>query len=233
MVLAHLVGDYVLQWDSLAIWKSRALAGALAHGALVTLVTLAFGWVFDPAWWPWALFVGLTHTAVDALWLVNRILPPRVQLNPLTRFVLDQAVHLSFIVMALVLSGYTAMPLLPDKMAWEVQSYRTVAFVVGYVFITMPAWIVVEFMVYGLVRGASPDFSPSANKYLGILERGLITTLILLGQFGMVPLVALPRLVFEGPRVIGSQRSTPYVAEVLASITLAVAIGLGLRMLVQ
>ncbi|HLB49282.1 MAG TPA: DUF3307 domain-containing protein [Anaerolineales bacterium] len=231
MLLAHLVGDYVLQWDSLAVWKSKALKGALAHGALVTVVTFLFAWIFDPAWWPWALFIGATHTSVDALWLLNRRLPPKVQLNPLTRFVLDQAVHFSFIVMALVLSGYAAMPLLPTKMLSEMQSYRTLAYVIGYVFITMPAWVVVEFMVYGLVRAPAPDFSPSANKYVGILERGLITTFVLLGQYGLVPLVALPRLMFDGPRMIGSQRSTPYVAEVLASITLAVAIGLGLRIL--
>lgn len=233
MLLAHLVGDYVLQWDSLAIWKSRELKGALAHGGLVTAVTLLFAWVMDPAWWPWALFIGVTHTAVDALWLLNRRLPPKVQLNPPARFVLDQAVHLSFIVMALALAGYVAMPSLPTQMVSEVQSYRTLAYVMGYVFITMPAWVVVEFAVYGLVRAPAPDFSPSANKYLGIFERGLITTFVLLGQFGLVPLVALPRLVFDGPRMIGNGRSTPYVAEVLASIMLAVAIGLGLRLLAQ
>jgi hypothetical protein len=105
--------------------------------------------------------------------------------------------------------------------------------IAGYVLISMPAWVLVEFLVYGLVRAPAPDFSPSANKYLGIVERGLITTFVLLGQFALVPLVAVPRLVFEGPRVIGSQRTTPYLTEILASVALAVAIGLALRLLVH
>ena len=233
MLLAHLVGDYVLQWDSLAIWKSRELKGALAHGSLVAAVTLLFAWAIDPAWWPWALFIGVTHTLVDALWLLNRRLPPETQLKPLPRFVLDQMIHFNFIVMALVLSGYAAMPALADAMMREMQSSRLLTVVMAYVVLTMPAWVMVEFVVYGLVRAPAPDFSPAANKYLGIVERGLITTFVLLGQFGLVPLVALPRLVFEGPRVYGSQNCTPYLAEVLASIAVAVAIGLALRVLVQ
>jgi hypothetical protein len=37
LFLAHLVGDYVLQWDKLANWKSRALPGVLAHGLIVAV----------------------------------------------------------------------------------------------------------------------------------------------------------------------------------------------------
>jgi len=46
-----------------------------------------------------------------------------------------------------------------------------------------------------------------------------------------VPLVALPRLFFEGPYVQGTSRTTLYVSELLASVGLAVAIGLALRWL--
>ena len=101
----------------------------------------------------------------------------------------------------------------------------------GYAFLTMPAWILVEFLVYGLVNGSAPDFSQAANKYVSSLERGLMTTCILTGQMGLVPRVALPRLVFEGPRVKDSRQATLYVAELLASVALAVAIGLALRRL--
>ncbi len=233
MILAHLIGDYVLQWDSLAIRKSKDLTGALTHGSIVTTVTLAFALMVMPAWWPWALAIGLIHTAIDAGWLLNRRLPTDLQLKPLTRFLIDQILHALTIVGALVLSGYMVMTGLPHTMMSEVQHYPVVAMIAGYVLISMPAWVIVEFLVYGLVRAPAPDFSPSANKYLGIVERGLITTFVLLGQFALVPLVAVPRLVFEGPRVIGSQRTTPYLTEILASVALAVAIGLALRLLVQ
>ena len=67
----------------------------------------------------------------------------------------------------------------------------------GYVFITMPTWVLLKFVVYGLMKGQAPDFPAGPNKYVGITERVLIATLVAFGQVLLVPLVALPRLVME------------------------------------
>jgi hypothetical protein len=100
----------------------------------------------------------------------------------------------------------------------------------GYVFITLPAWILIEFTFYALINGSAPDFTQAAkNKYPGSLERGLMLTFVLLGQFALVPLVALPRLVFDSPTVIGQPRAALYLAEWLGSLAVAVAIGLMLK----
>jgi hypothetical protein len=123
------------------------------------------------------------------------------------------------------------MPSLLVELLSALRASRWLAIALGYAFITMPAWILVEFLVYGLVNGSAPDFSQAANKYVSSLERGLMTTFVLTGQIGLVPVVALPRLVLEGPRVKGSRQATLYVAELLASAALAVAIGLALRCL--
>jgi hypothetical protein len=232
MLLAHLVGDYILQWDSLARWKGREVKGAAAHGMIVLLVTWAFSALVDMAWWPWALFIGITHLAVDAVqpWLGRRVPLNGPGLYGLTRLLVDQTVHLSIITLALVASGYAALPSLAATLLVELQGNRWLAFALGYVFIAMPSWILVEFTVYGLVMGSAPDFARvSGLKYVGTLERWLIATFVMLGQFGLVPLVALPRLVFEGQEVVNSRRTTLYVAELLASVMLAVVIGLALR----
>jgi len=233
MFLAHLVGDYVLQWDRLARWKSREVKGVLAHGLIVSMVTLLFSLPFDPNWWPWALAIGLTHTAMDALPLAlgKRISFTGSGAAALARFLVDQSVHIAVILAVLIASGYLTAPTLAVELLSELRASRWLAITLGYAFLTMPAWILVEFLVYGLVDGSAPDFSQAANKYVSSLERGLMTTCVLTGQMGLVPIVALPRLVFEGPRVKGSRQATLYVAELLASVALAVAIGLALRRL--
>lgn len=66
MFLAHLVGDYILQWNSLAAWKSRALSGVVVHCLVVLAVTWLFIMPFNPGWWPWVLVIGLAHFAIDA-----------------------------------------------------------------------------------------------------------------------------------------------------------------------
>lgn len=226
LFLSHLVGDYILQWDSLARWKARELRGVLVHGAVVQATTLLFTLPFNPAWWPWALFVGVTHTLIDTMPLsIGK------HVHPFTWFVLDQAAHFVIIVIALTASGYLGVSTLVPDLILALTSNRVWAFTLGYTFLTMPAWVVVEFVVYALVKGSGPDFTDVPNKYLGSLERGLITTLVLWGQFTLVPLVTVPRLVLDRPQAMNGQRATLYVAELLTSVGLAVVIGLGLRLL--
>jgi hypothetical protein len=224
MVLSHLVADYLLQGDSLARWKSRAYKGVLVHGLIVLAVTWLCSLPFDAGWWPWVLLIWLTHTAVDAIRLrLGNAFPA------LALFLLDQAVHLSVIVFALSMSGYLVAPRLLADLLPLLHDDRILAFLLGLVFVTMPAWVLVEFTVYGLLKGSAPDFSQAPNKYVSSLERGLMAIFVMLGQFSLVPLVALPRLASEWRLVAGGPRATVYVTELLASIALAVVVGLGLR----
>jgi hypothetical protein len=233
MLLAHLVGDYVLQWDRLANWKSREVKGALVHGLVVIIVTWLISLAFDPAWWPWALFIGLTHTAIDAAnpLLLRRMPPSLAARTALPRYVVDQTLHLGIILFALSVSGHwPGLSPLADVTALF-QQHRALAFVLGYVFLSLPAWILVEFFVYGLLRGSAPDLQSAPDRYVGALERSLIATFVVLGQFVLVPLAALPRLIFERPHVRRAPRVKLYLAEVMGSTALAIGIGLALRAL--
>ena len=230
MLLAHMLGDYVLQWDALARWKGAAIKGAAFHGSIVLVVTLVFAVLIDPRWWPWATLIGLAHIVIDAGWVVfNRRYTPRSGMYGLVRFLFDQSLHIAVMTWALVASGYVALPTLIDAAVREVQMHRLWAIALGYVVITMPAWIFIEFLFYGLINGSAPDFSRAAKyKYIGCLERGLIATFVATGQFTLVPVVALPRLVLESPQYFGDTRTPLYLAEWLGSLMVAVLIGLAL-----
>ncbi len=227
MLLAHLVGDYVLQWDALANWKGRAVKGAVCHGSIVLAVTLLFAVLIDPAWWPWAVLIGVTHTFIDASWVgLNRRWANRGMYG-LVRLMIDQTLHLSIIFGAIVLSGYIQPIGLLETIGAEVQTHRVWAVALAYVLISIPAWIFIEFVFYGLINGSAPDFGRVKKyKYVGSLERGLIATFVATGQFALVPVVALPRLVLESPQYFGDNRTTLYLAEWLGSMALAVLIGL-------
>src|SRR5690606_423633 len=104
----------------------------------------------------------------------------------------------SLITFALVQSGYLELPSLSAGILAALTDNRLLTFFLGYAFLTTPAWILIEFLVYGLVKGTAPDFSQAVkNKYVSILERGLMATFVLLGQYILVPLVAAPRILFE------------------------------------
>ncbi len=228
MLLAHLTGDYVLQWDSLARWKSISLKGAICHGSIVLAVTLLFAVLINPLWWPWALFIGLAHMVIDASWVVfNRRFTPRSGLYGLARLLIDQTLHFAVILFALFASGYVTPIGLPGTIGREIQTQRLWVIALGYVLVSMPAWIFIEFIFYGLINGSAPDFSRVGKyKYVGSLERGLITTFVATGQFMLVPVVALPRLVLESPHYFGNSRTLLYLGEWLGSLAVAVLMGL-------
>ena len=229
MLLAHLVGDFILQTDRIAQWKSKAARGVLAHGLVVTLVTLVAAAATDITWLNWALFISGTHVIIDLgqFYLMQSGIIPTAGSKALGRFLIDQLLHFAVIGLALVSSGMIHIPTTMPAMMTSLQSGWIV--VLGYGFITMPAWILIEFTVYGLVNGSAPNFSEATNKYVGILERLLITTFVWWGSFVLIPLVALPRVYFERAKVGDSGRSTLYVAELLTSVLLAVVVGLALR----
>ena len=226
MFLAHLVGDYVLQWDALAQWKSRELRGVIVHSVVLFLVTALFALPIAPGWWGGILLISISHFAIDA---VQFFLRPT--LPPLLRFFLDQFLHLFFILLALVWGGYLTWGHMPAEILAQARQTPLLTAFLGYAFITMPTWVLLKFLVYGVVKGEPPDFPAGPNKFVGIIERLLITTLVLFGQVLLVPLVALPRLVMEWPRVVRGGGDTVYVAELISSMVLAVAVGLGLSAL--
>jgi hypothetical protein len=227
MFLAHILGDYVFQWDGLARWKSKSPRGVLAHGLIVLGVTWLLSLPFDPNWWPYVLVIGLSHLAIDMG--RARLVGPVRPLAGLGLFLLDQATHLLIIVVALVHSGYLTLEPLLVVTSQSARDVRLWVFVLGYLLITMPAWVTIRFVVQGLVVGSGTETVLWGNKYVGILERSLITTFVVLGQFALVPLVAVPRLIFEGQQVRQNEGAAGYVAELLISVGLAVAVGLVLR----
>lgn len=230
MFLAHLVGDYVLQWDALADWKSRELKGVIAHCIIILVVTALFALPFDPTWWSGILFISLTHFLIDASQLFARR-HVDLPIPALVRFIADQTMHALFILLALVWGGFLVWGNLWGGIVASVQAAPMLTALLGYAFVTMPAWVLLKFAVYGLVKGQPPNFPAGPNKYVGITERLIITTLVLTGQVLLVPLVALPRLLMEWPKVVNGGGDSVYVAELVSSVALAVAVGLGINML--
>lgn len=226
MFLAHLLGDYVFQGDRIASWKSRSVWGVVVHGAIVTLFTWLCSFLVWPYWWPYVLLIGAAHIAIDiARTRVKKVSPAMA----LLLLLLDQALHVLILVLTVRWSGWMApRPAWTALGRWLLGESR-LPLVIGYVLLSMPAWVLVHFVVNGM--GAVSKSLPGrpGEKYVGMLERGLIATFVLSGQFLAVPLVLVPRLTIDGPAARIEGERIGYLGELLASVSLAVAVGLFLR----
>lgn len=222
MILAHLLADYVFQPNRLAYWKSKYLWGVLGHTMVVIIVTVVSARFVSPSWTGWALFIGFAHLVIDVANFYGTKLYPTI-ISPLHRYFLDQMLHFIVIFTALIVSG---------ELAWVVTWREFTAWfgentilVLIYVFVTMPCWILIEFVSYGLIQGSGPDFSRQDDKYLGMLERILIVSFVFLGQLPVAWLVSLPRMIFEFPNIYGKPQGKLYLAKWLSNLCIGLGAG--------
>jgi len=228
MFLAHLLGDFVLQPDFLAGWKNRSVWGLMAHGAVVTCSLWACSLPFTPDWWPCALGIGAIHTLIDILRVkIGRVGPA----TTLALLLADQAAHLLTIAVGLAWSGWLEPRPAETALGAWLQSDHHLTFIIGYVLLTMPAWVLVHFFVRGIGGISTSLPGRPGEKYMGIFERSLITTLVLVGQFLLIPLVVAPRLVLDGRSGRVEAERFGYLNELLVSVGLAVLVGLFLKSL--
>ena len=233
LLIAHLLGDYVFQIDAIAKWKSRSVLGVLVHGSIVTLCTLACVALFDAAWWPYALLIGVFHTAIDLV--RSHLVPCGLTTGwDLALYLTDQTLHLLTIVGVLWGSGKVSPGMLAE-IGMQIRDSRWMAIITGYCLLTWPTWVLVRFLVRGFWGpDAAPPLSRQNDRYGPMLERTLIATAVLMGQATLVPLVLIPRPMARWlSESEGAPPATPreHWAEVLLSTLLAVDVGLVLRSL--
>jgi hypothetical protein len=226
MLLSHLLGDYVFQTDALARWKSRSLWGVAAHGAVVTLCAWLCSLPFAAGWWPYALGIGAIHVLIDA---VRVKIGPTVPPLDLALLMVDQAAHVFVLIGALHWSGWLGPRMAETALGAWLQEGHRLTFMLGYVLLTRPAWVLVHFAVNG--TGAVSKSLPGrpGERYVGMLERALIATFVLAGQYVLIPLVVAPRLVVDGAAYRVEGERIGYLGELLVSVGLAVGVGMLLR----
>jgi hypothetical protein len=230
MLLAHLLGDYLFQTGAIARWKARSLMGVLAHGGIVTATALVCATLVDPSWWLYALLIGLTHTAIDVVRArLLRISNPTWEL---TWYLLDQVAHITVILAVMVVSGNHSWTELTG-MARLLTDPQPLLYLIGYLLLTHPAWVLLRFIARGVWGPEAAPTLDQGEKYGPMTERVLTATCVLLGQFYLIPLVLLPRLLvpirIQGRGVGVLVRPVDHWAERILSTLLALGIGLILR----
>ncbi len=228
LIFAHLLGDYLFQFDFLARWKSRSLWGVAAHGGIVTLTTLACASLVDPGWWRYAALIGVTHTVIDVV--RARLIRAKNATWDLVYFLLDQVIHIGIIALTVTLRPATAM----DARAI---APRVLAFAIGYLLLLQPAWVLLRFIVRGVWGPKAAPHLGVGEKFEPMIERVLIASFVLTGQIALIPLVLLPRRLTtirvqdNGMGIL--MQLTGHWAETLLSVLFAAGVGLILRIVMQ
>ena len=228
LIFAHLLGDYILQFNFLARWKARSLWGVVAHGGIVTLTTLACASLIEPAWWRYAALIGITHTFIDVV--RARLIHAKNTTWDLIYFLFDQVIHIGIIILTATLRPVTAA-------GGHAVAPKVLALAIGYLLLLQPAWVLLRFIVRGVWGPEAAPHLGIGEKYAPMMERVLIASFVLTGQITLIPLVLLPRrltainLQENGVGVM--VHLTGHWAETVLSVLLAAGVGWIMRIVMQ
>jgi hypothetical protein len=164
LVLAHLIGDFILQPASWVKAKEeRKLKAWQLYAHILTHLVLILLIVWDAYFWPWALLIAGTHLVIDGL----KIYLQREKTKRILFFI-DQALHVIVLyAVACIYLDYT-----PDFDVLNDQ--HILLFITCLAFLTTPTSAAIKFFIARWtphMTDGEDESLQSAGKYIGILER--------------------------------------------------------------
>lgn len=211
LIFAHVLADFVLQTGYIATHKHRPKV-LLVHAAIVLITAQAALGRVDP----WELpALALVHAATD--WLKSRLRNPGLR-----AFLADQGAHIAVLALLAAIrpdlwagglwAGLDGLPGLMAAVAGAILTTRAGGFAVG---MLMRPWSDVEL----------PTGLPNGGLLIGLLERGLIFLLVMVGQPAGIGFLIAAKSVLRFETTSKDQRAGEYVIiGTLASFAWALAL---------
>lgn len=180
LFFAHVMADFVFQTDKMVAAKNRP-STLLLH-ALVVYLSAA---VFMGSWSIYIFALALVHLAIDAV-KAAAVKPSSQDIKP---YLIDQALHLASIAALASFSphlwqeGLWSKPFihggLMDLSSWAPEAMILIA---GGIYTTRAGGFAVGKLMAPFAQGAPEASLPKGGSMIGLLERGLIYLLFLVGQ---------------------------------------------------
>lgn len=229
LVLAHLLGDFILQPDTWVQDKnlkkhksSKLYLHVLIHGLATWLL------VWDFSFWLAVIIIAVTHFIIDLI----KINLQETQ-NQTLWFVADQCLHLA--VIASIWYTWEHPPLDTYSLPADV----ILIVLTAAVFLTSPTSVIIKTSISQWTPDTIYTVAtslPEAGKYIGYLERLLVFTFILAGHWEAVGFLLAAKSVFRFGNLKEShdRKLTEYVLiGTLLSFAIAIAISLLTALLLQ
>lgn len=222
LLLAHLLGDFVLQperWvkekESKKHKSPKLYLHVLLHGALSLAI------VAEMSFWPYAIAIALSHFIIDfsKLTLQN-------DNNRRSWFFIDQLLHLIILIAVFWLyspPGIDFSFIDPEK--WFL-------LITAIVFLSLPTSVLIKFLIAGWTPDTGDkqkDSLQNAGKYIGILERLFVFIFILTDHWEGIGFLLAAKSIFRFGDLKESRerKLTEYVMiGTLISFGLAVLVGI-------
>lgn len=191
LILAHLFGDFVLQPDSwVADKENRKLKSRYLYLHVLVITVLSFILLWNLKLWWISVLIGVSHGIIDAAKLSFQTVKTKK-----SWFFIDQALHLMVIGAISLYYGEFSFGFFED------QSFLKI--IMAVLFLTMPASVFIRILLSAWTPvpetsgNIQTESLSSAGKYIGILERLLVFTFIMVNHWEGVGFMVAAKSVFR------------------------------------
>lgn len=248
LLMAHCLSDFLLQPNSWVadkknkIWASRFL---YIHVLVTGIVTWFFLWNLHL--WAAVLLITLTHLLIDGLKLQVERHFKNTRNADFRLFITDQLLHVIVIIITWlwIINGWTNWARMINAVAGD---YNIWLRSFGYIFVTTPVGYIINFLTRKWNNDLKGNDSlPNAGKWIGILERLLILTMVFIDQFSAIGFLVAAKSILrvtdkpDKPstdptmgRPFSSRKHTEYVLiGTFLSVSIAIFTGLVINALLE
>ncbi|AXI46974.1 DUF3307 domain-containing protein [Sulfitobacter sp. SK012] len=213
LLTAHMLADFVFQTTGMVLNKKRP-AALLMHGIHVFVLTALFS---GGAMWL-SLAIAASHIAIDAI---------KVYFAPdsLRTYLTDQAAHIAILLGVALWVPNSALtglwPLLPPD------GIKLSLMISGLIAASMAGGPAVGYLMARYKVAAQPQGLENAGRIIGLMERGLIYLMILIGEPAGIGFLIAAKSILRFDTVSKDQKISEYVIiGTLASFGWALAVSL-------
>lgn len=226
LLFAHVLADFVFQTGWMAQGKQTCTPGPMALH--IAIVAAAAALVLGTVAWPVAVLTAM-HLAID----IAKSFTPQRRLWP---FLADQAAHVASLILiafwvpdlwtgGLWAAGFWAGTVGPEVL-WLLDVLPALmALMAGAILTTRAGGFAIGLLMAPWAEAALPEGLPNGGKLIGLLERGLIFLLVLVGQPAGIGFLIAAKSVLRFETASKDQKAGEYViVGTLASFGWALAI---------
>ncbi|WP_439479184.1 DUF3307 domain-containing protein [Chryseobacterium aquaticum] len=191
LILAHLLGDFILQPNSWVSDKeNRKLKSKYLYFHVLIHTVLSFTFLWDIQLWWVAVLVGVSHFMID----VSKLYFQNIKTKK-SWFFGDQLLHIAVI---------TGISFYFNEFNFEfLNNQNILKIVMAALFLTSPTSIIIKTLLSSWTPVAEAQSNiqteslSSAGKYIGILERLLVFTFIMVNHWEGVGFMVAAKSVFR------------------------------------
>jgi hypothetical protein len=221
LLLAHLAADFMLQTTGMVMQKKWFSKQMLAHISIVFALTAILGCNLLLA-----LCIAITHWVIDGLKIE---LAEREIISPTRLFVADQLLHIVTIIILWAFFTHSAGALVQATWA-PFSNYKWSLILLGYVIITTPVSYLIQHATSGMNRAVQQN-PQRGGKWIGIFERIIIITFVLLAQYPAIGFLITGKSIIRFANNDEHLRSEYVLVGTMMSYALAILTGVGINCL--